>query len=115
NPGGLAGVWAEENSRDALYAALRRRETFGTSGPRIPVRLFAGADFSPALCADPAFVEQGCARGVPMGGDLTLPPNAVPMLAVAASYDPGTAANPGTPLQRIQIVKGWVGADGAHH
>lgn len=115
NPGGLAGVWAEENSRDALYAALRRRETFGTSGPRIPVRLFASADFSPQMCADPAFVEKGYAQGVPMGGDLKLSPTAKPMLAVAASYDPGTAANPGTPLQRIQIVKGWVGADGAHH
>ncbi len=117
NAGGLAGVWAEENSRQALFDAMQRKETFGTSGPRIQVRLFAGWDYAAEMCEGETFAKQGYAGGVPMGG--TLPPpsdlddpsvtptSRAPGFAVSAMRDPGTVLSPGTPLQRIQIVKGW--------
>ncbi len=109
NPGGLAVLWAEENSRDSLFAAMQRREVYGTSGPRPVVRFFGGWEYADDLCADPAFVERGYAGGVPMGGDLPkAPADGAPRFAVRAAQDPGTRAVPGTPLQRIQIVKGWV-------
>jgi hypothetical protein len=115
NPGGLAGVWAEENSREALFAALQRRETFATSGPRLVVRLFAGWDYPAQLCDDPEFARQGYAGGVPMGADLPAGPRgAAPVLAISALRDPGVEGRPGTPLQRLQVIKLWVapGADG---
>jgi len=113
NPGGLAVLWAEENSRDALFAAMRRREAYGTSGPRLVVRLFGGYGLDPDLCGSDRFAAEGYARGVPMGA--VLPPGpegAKPSFAVWALRDPGTAEAPGAPLQRIQIVKGWL-EDGA--
>ena len=76
NPGGLAGVWAEENSRDAIFNAMKRKETFGTSGPRITARFFGGWDYPEDLCGDPELVSKGYAGGVPMGGDLPAPPSA---------------------------------------
>lgn len=113
NPGGLAGVWAEENSRDALFEAMRRKEAWGTSGPRIVVRFFGGADLPADLCAAHDFAAQGYAKGVPMGGDLATPKGgAAPRFAVWATRDPGTDTHPGTPLERIQIVKLWLGAEG---
>ena len=124
NPGGLAGVWAEENSRDALFDALRRKETFATSGPRIAVRLFAGWDYPANLCERADLVAVGYRGGVPMGGDLPAPPGgagqdgaagAGPVIVVSALADAGTASQPGTPLQRAQIVKMWLGPDGAPH
>jgi hypothetical protein len=110
NPGGLAVLWAEENSRDALFEAMKRREAYGTSGPRIQVRFFGGWEYGAELCASPDFVAQGYARGVPMGGDLTVAPSggAPPRFAVWALADPGTLDRAGTRLQRIQIVKGWI-------
>jgi hypothetical protein len=111
NPGGLAVLWAEENSRDALFEAMRRREAYGTSGPRITVRFFGGWSYSQDLCGDAAFAQKGYAGGVPMGSELAPPPTgapAAPRFAVWALRDPGDEGAPSAPLQRIQIVKGWV-------
>ena len=110
NPGGLAGVWAEENARDSIFDAMRRREAWGTSGPRIVVRFFGGFDLPEDLCNAHDFAAQGYAHGVPMGGDLAAPPSAdaSPRFAIWAARDAGTEEHPGTPLQRTQIVKLWV-------
>jgi hypothetical protein len=110
NPGGLAVVWAEENSRDAIFAAMQRRETYGTSGTRPVVRFFGGWDLEPSMCDGEDFAKQGYAKGVPMGGDLKArgEDDGDPRFAVWALQDPGTDEAPGTSLQRIQIVKGWV-------
>jgi hypothetical protein len=117
NPGGIAAVWAEENSRESIFGALRRRETYGTSGPRISVRLFGGWDYDENLCGSDNFVKDGYAGGVPMGGTLgeSPRPNAVPTFALHTQADPGTKAHPGTLLQRAQIIKVWSGADGLTH
>jgi hypothetical protein len=109
NPGGLAGLWAEQNSRGALFDAMNRREAFGTSGPRIVLRLFGGFDLPADLCAAQDFAQQGYARGVPMGGELHGDATTrAPSFAVWSLRDPGTASAKGVPLQRIQIVKGWI-------
>lgn len=114
NPGGLAVVWAEENSRDALFEAMRRRETYATSGTRPVLRFFGGFELEADACQGDDFVAHGYAKGVPMGGDLA-PTSGVgnPRFLVAALKDPGTPDHPGLDLQRIQIIKGWVGEDGA--
>ncbi len=112
NPGGLAGVWAVENSRDAIFEAMMRRETFGTSGPRITPRFFAGWDYAGDLCDRPDLIEAGYAGGVPMGGDLPAPPDgdAKPVFVAAAQRDPSPL---GAPLQQLQLVKGWIDEGGA--
>ena len=112
NPGGLAGVWAEENSRDAIFDALRRRETFGTSGPRIQPRFFAGTGLPGDLCQRGDAIEQAYAGGVPMGGELSLEAGQAPRFFVAAERDPGAEGLVSNPLERIQIVKGWLGENG---
>lgn len=114
NPGGLAVLWAEENSRDSLFSAMRRREAYGTSGPRISSRFFAGWDYPEDLCQSIDRIEQAYAQGVPMGGQLSgsASNERGPAFLLAASQDPGTADAPGLPLQRIQVVKGWVDDQG---
>jgi hypothetical protein len=115
NPGGLAVVWAEENSRDALFSALRRRETYATSGTRPIVRFFAGT-LDAVRCGSAAFVDDAYASGAPMGSEIgPVAGDASPHFAVLAAKDPGTATHPGADLQRAQIVKGWVSADGQTH
>jgi hypothetical protein len=112
-PGGLAVVWAEENTRDSLFASMKRRETYGTSGTRIITRMFGGWDLDPGMCGDPDFVEQGYAHGVPMGGELSDAGRGAPSFAISSQADAGTVESPGNPLQRVQMIKGWVDADGA--
>ena len=110
SPGGLTAVWAEENAREAIFSAIRRKETFGTSGPRIVVRMFGGWDYPDTLCDSTEFAQTGYDNGVPMGGTLAAQPmaGAAPKFAVSAMQDLGTPEEPGTPLQRIQIIKGWL-------
>jgi hypothetical protein len=114
NPGGLAGVWSVENSRDAIFEALERREVFGTSGTRIKPRFFGGWSYSAEACSRSDMVSAGYADGVPMGGDLTSKPgsDAAPVFIAAASRDPAEWA---APLQKLQIVKGWVDVQGQLH
>ena len=113
NPGGHAVVWAEENSRDAIFAGLRRKESYATSGTRPIVRFFAGAGLPTDLCDVPDMVQQAYERGVPMGGTLNGQPGAPPpRFLVAAMKDAGIPGHPGTDLQRAQVVKGWVDASG---
>ncbi len=111
--GGLAVVWAEENSRDSLFAAIERREVYGTSGTRPVVRMFGGPELHPNMCHRGNFARRGYRSGVPMGGSLNRQEYEEPIrIAVSALQDVGTPDAPGTPLQRIQIIKGWVDADG---
>jgi hypothetical protein len=108
---GYAGVWATENTREAIYDAMQRREVYGTTGSRITVRLFAGWDYTTADITRPDFVDIGYAKGVPMGGDLTRAPEGeAPSLMVFAAKDPD-----GANLDRIQVIKGWLDADGNSH
>jgi hypothetical protein len=112
NPGGITGVWAPENTRNDIWDALHRGETWGTSGPRIRMRAIGGwalpEDACDALAAGRNPIDDGAA-GTLMGGDLPspAPASARPQLAVWAQQDPE-----GYPLQRIDIVKGWVDAQG---
>ena len=102
--GGLAGVWAEDNIRAAIFAALQRRETFATSGTRISVRFFAGWDFPDAIDMNTDLVALGYGKGVTMGGDLPAPgADTAPGFIIWAMKDPQ-----GVNLQRIQVIKGWL-------
>lgn len=117
SPGGLAGVWAEENTRDSIFDAFKRRETFATSGPRIKPRFFGGWDIADTICESPNIAAEGYRTGVSMGSVLPARDNAQasPSFVVSASADPGTATAPGNLLQRLQVIKGWLGEDGAFH
>jgi hypothetical protein len=112
--GGLAGVWAAENTREAIFAAMLRRETFGTSGPQIKVRFFGGWAYSADDVNSPDFVARGYAGGVPMGGTLPAPAVKGSAEKVAPSFLvwASKAADSGN-LDRIQVVKGWLDAAGA--
>ncbi|NQX87945.1 MAG: DUF3604 domain-containing protein [Halioglobus sp.] len=109
NPGGLAVVWAEQNSRGALFDAMQRREVYATSGPRHVVRFFGGFSIPNDVCADPD-PAVGYANGVPMGGLLVNAEGNNPRFFVHALKDPGSTGNA---LQQIQIIKGWVDELGA--
>lgn len=105
---GLAGVWARENTRTALWDAMNRKEVYATTGTRLRVRVFAGWDFAPEEVDRWDFAKQGYTRGVPMGGDLkNAPDGKAPVLMVRTLRDPD-----GANLDRVQIIKGWLGADG---
>ena len=101
NPGGLAAVWAPENTRDALFDAMSRREVYATSGTRLSLRLFGGADL-PSDLKDTGDLAAAYDAGVPMGGTLDATTEA-PRLFVWATQDPDNA-----PLAKIQIIKGWL-------
>ena len=98
---GLAGAWAEENTRESLFAAFRRKETFATSGPRLQARLFAGYNFPTDLLQSDDWVTTAYAQGVPMGADLQSQGRSAPQLIAWAARDALSA-----PLQRLQIIKG---------
>ncbi len=100
---GLAGVWAEENTRDSIYDAFRRKETFATSGPRMRIRFFAGYHYTDDLTSDPEMIAAAYDGGVPMGGDLVADEGRSPRFLIWAARDADSA-----PLQRLQMVKGWV-------
>jgi hypothetical protein len=103
---GRMGVWATANTRAALFDAMARRETFATTGPRMSVRFFGGYGFGDADTRD--LVRAGYTRGVPMGGDLKpAPAGKAASFLIAATKDPD-----GANLDRVQVVKGWLGADG---
>jgi len=105
---GLQGVWSRENTRESLWDAMQRKETYATTGSRILVRVFAGWDFDEKAVLRPDFAKYGYHGGVPMGGDLTAAPaGKVPRLMVRALRDPD-----GANLDRVQIVKGWLDANG---
>ncbi len=105
---GLAAVWSRENTREALWDAMARKEVYGTSGTRLVVRVFGGYDFSSKDLERSDFAANGYAKGVPMGGDLkAAPAGKAPNFLVAARRDPD-----GANLDRIQIVKGWLDKDG---
>ena len=102
NPGGLTGVWAEENTRASIWDAMYRKETFGVSGPHIRVRFFGGWGYNNDILNARDWVHQSYANGVPMGADLLPMKGMAPIFVVWAVKDP-TSAN----LDRIQIIKGW--------
>jgi hypothetical protein len=105
---GLAAVWARENTREAVFDAIRRKEVYATTGNRPVVRVFAGWDFTDKEVLRPDFAAQGYKRGVPMGGDLKAAPEGKkPTFMVQAMRDPD-----GPNLDRIQVMKGWLDAQG---
>lgn len=108
---GYAAVWAKENTRESIWDAMQRRETYATTGPRMVVRFFGGWNFEQADAQTRSPAMEGYANGVPMGGDLSdAPDGKAPSFLVAALRDP-IGAN----LDRIQIVKGWLDANGDTH
>lgn len=134
NPGGLAVVWAEENSRDSIFEGMRKKETYATSGTRPSLRFFAGWDYDENICDASDRVSQAYANGVAMGGDLTAAmridnetsdseasesklgsDSGSPIFMVAANKDVYPENWSGTDIQRVQIIKGWVDSNGQSH
>jgi hypothetical protein len=105
---GLAAVWARENTREAIWDAMARKEVFATTGTRMMVRVFGGFDFAAADLQRSDLAQNGYAKGVPMGGDLkTAPAGKAPAFLIRALRDPD-----GANLDRVQVVKGWLDAQG---
>jgi hypothetical protein len=108
---GVAAVWATDNSRAAIFDALRRKEVYATTGPRITVREFAGFHFTKSDATRSNFAAYGYKNGVPMGGDLSgAPAGAIPTLLIQAAKDPD-----GANLDRVQVIKGWLDSSGNTH
>ena len=108
---GYAGVWAEANTRQALFAAFKRREVYATTGPRIVLRFFGGWDYVETDAARPDLAATGYRKGVPMGGDLTRPDGeSAPRFLIRAVKDPD-----GANLDRVQVIKGWRDGEGTLH
>ena len=106
---GYAAIWATENTREALFAAMRRKETYATTGSRMRVRFFGGWDYSDEDVYSSKLAEIGYQVGVPMGGDLsTAPDGEAPRFLIRAVKDPD-----GANLDRVQVIKGWRSSDGA--
>lgn len=105
---GITGVWAEHNTRESIYAALKRKETFATSGTRLRVRAFGGWGFAPAMLAKADWVAKAYASGAPMGGDLPAKPAAAkaPSFIVQAMKAPDSGN-----LDRVQVIKVWLDGD----
>jgi hypothetical protein len=109
--GGLTAVWARENTREALWDAMKRKEVFATTGTRLRVRVFAGWDLAESDLARSNFAEHGYDHGVPMGGDLSKAPDGkAPTMLVRVLRDPD-----GANLDRVQIIKGWLDKYGKTH
>ena len=108
---GYAGIWAQENTRESLFAAMQRKEVYASTGPRISVRFFGGWDYNPGDASRPNLAQIGYSKGVPMGGDLA---NAVegrsPSFLIRAVKDPD-----GANLDRVQVIKGWHDSRGELH
>ena len=105
---GLAGVWATENTREALFDAMKRKEVYATTGPRIALRFFGGYDYVAADAEAKDVAVPGYAKGVPMGGDLSMAPDGkAPTFLIHAVSDPKSGT-----LDRIQVIKGWLDAEG---
>lgn len=100
---GLAAVWASENTREALFDAMQRKEVYTTTGPRMTVRLFGGDTYTVDDLNSPDMARIGYSKGVPMGGDLPTNMTSAPVFMIAATRDPD-----GANLERIQVVKGWL-------
>ena len=108
---GLTAVWARENTRGQIFDAMMRKEVYATTGTRITVRVFGGWDFTADEVVRPDFIDQGYRRGVPMGGTLIeAPEGAAPNFMIRALRDPD-----GANLDRVQIIKGWLDAQGETH
>ena len=108
---GLAAVWAHENTREALWDAMARKEVFATTGTRLRVRVFGGFDFKESDLDRSDFAKYGYEHGVPMGGDLKqVPRGKAPTLLIRALRDPD-----GANLDRVQVIKGWMDASGKTH
>ncbi|MDH3322562.1 MAG: DUF3604 domain-containing protein [Flavobacteriaceae bacterium] len=103
---GYAAVWAQENTRASLWDAMKRKETYGTTGSRMQVRFFGGWDYQTSDLDN--LVEVGYKKGVPMGGEMKNAGDKIPKFIVYALMDPESGS-----LDRIQIVKGWANADGS--
>jgi hypothetical protein len=108
---GLAAVWARENTREALWDAISRKEVFATTGTRLKVRVFGGFDFAKEDLTRSDFAKNGYDKGVPMGGDLKAAPSGKAPAFLVRSIRDADGAN----LDRVQIIKGWLDADGKTH
>ncbi|GGO78948.1 hypothetical protein GCM10011348_12040 [Marinobacterium nitratireducens] len=108
---GMVAAWAEENTRESLFAAFKRKEVYATTGPRMSLRVFGGFDFNAADASSTELAETGYGKGVPMGGDLSQAPEGkAPSFLIHAVKDPE-----GANLDRVQVVKGWLDAEGNSH